>query len=42
MSFAYGLTLEEAKPYLKLPEGKQLTHNGTDLELVALMQLPQQ
>jgi hypothetical protein len=41
MSFAYGLTPEEAKPYLKLPEGKQLTHNGTDLELVALMQLPQ-
>jgi len=42
MSFAYGLTPEEAKPYLKLPEGKKLTHNGTDLELVALLQLPQQ
>ena len=38
MSFAYGLTPEEAKPYLKLPEGKKLTHNGTELELVALMQ----
>jgi hypothetical protein len=42
MSFAYGLTPEEAKPYLKLPEGKKLMHNGTDLELVALVQLPQQ
>ena len=42
MSFAYGLTPEEAGPYLKLPEGKKLTHNGTELELVALMQLPQQ
>ena len=40
MSFAYGLTAQEAGPYLKLPEGKKLTHNGTDLELVALMQLP--
>jgi len=42
MSFAYGLTPEEANPYLKLPEGKKLVHNGTDLELVALMQLPHQ
>ena len=38
MSFAYGLTPEEATPYLKLPKGKKLTHNGTELELVALMQ----
>jgi hypothetical protein len=38
MSFAYGLTAEEARPYLKLPEGKKLTHNGKELELVALMQ----
>jgi len=37
MSFAYGLTPEEARPYLRLPEGKKLTHNGTELELVALM-----
>jgi hypothetical protein len=37
MSFAYGLTPEEATPYLKLPEGKKLKHNGTELELVALM-----
>ena len=36
MSFAYGLTAEEAGPYLKLPEGKKLTHNGTGLELVDL------
>jgi len=36
MSFAYGLTAEEAGPYLKLPEGKKLTHNGTQLELVDL------
>ena len=34
MSFAYGLTAEEAGPYLKLPEGKKLTHNGTELALV--------
>ena len=38
MTFAYGLTPEEASPYLKLPKGKKLTHNGTELELVALMQ----
>jgi hypothetical protein len=42
MSFAYGLTPEDARPYLKLPEGKKLTHNGTELELVALMQSLQQ
>jgi hypothetical protein len=42
MSFAYGLTPEEAKPFLKLPEGKKLTHNGTELQLVALIQSPQQ
>jgi len=36
MSFAYGLTAEEAGPYLKLPEGKKLTHNGSELELVNL------
>ena len=34
MSFAYGLTAEKAGPYLKLPPGKKLTHNGTELELV--------
>lgn len=36
MSFAYGLTAEEAGPYLKLPAGKKLVHNGTELELVNL------
>lgn len=36
MSFAYGLTAEEAGPYLKLPEGKKLTYNGTELKLVDL------
>jgi hypothetical protein len=36
MSFAYGLTAEEAGPYLKLPEGKKLTHSGTELKLVDL------
>lgn len=36
MSFAYGLTAKEAGPYLKLPEGKKLTYNGTELKLVDL------
>ena len=34
MSFAYGLTHEEAGPYLKLPEGKKLAQYGTVLALV--------
>ena len=34
MSFSYGLSAEEARPYLKLPEGKKLRQNGTELELV--------
>lgn len=37
MSFAYGLTVEEAGPYLKLPEGKKFSHNGTELELVNIL-----
>ena len=36
MSFAYGLTAEEAGPYLKLPAGKKLAHNGTEMKLVDL------
>jgi hypothetical protein len=36
MSFAYGLTAEEAGPYLKLPKGKKLARKGTGLELVSL------
>jgi hypothetical protein len=34
MTFAYGFTEQEAERYLKLPEGKKLTHNGTELALV--------
>lgn len=34
MSFAYGFTAEEARPYLKLPEGKKLAYNGVELELI--------
>jgi hypothetical protein len=40
MSFAYGLTAEEAAPYLKLPKGKTLKRNGTELELVNLSDIP--
>jgi hypothetical protein len=36
MSFAYGFTAAEAGPYLKLPEGKKLLHNGTELALADL------
>ena len=36
MTFAYGLAAGEAGPYLKLPRGKKLTHNGTELALVDL------
>ena len=36
MSFAYGLTAEEAAPYLTMPKGKKLAGNGTDLKLVNL------
>jgi len=36
MSFAYGLSAEDAGSYLKLPKGKKLAHNGTELELVDL------
>jgi hypothetical protein len=36
MTFAYGMGTAEARPYLKLPEGKRLAHNGLKLELVDL------
>jgi hypothetical protein len=36
MSFAYGLTAEEARPYLKLPKGKKLEQTGKELALVDL------
>jgi hypothetical protein len=34
MSFTYGLTFGESEPYLKLPAGKKLEHNGKTLALV--------
>jgi len=38
MSFVYGLAADEVGPYLKLPEGRKLTHNGTELELADLQE----
>jgi hypothetical protein len=34
MNFAYGMDHEEASPYLDLPAGKRLMHNGTELAMV--------
>jgi hypothetical protein len=34
MSFSYGMDHEQASAYLKLPEGKRLIHNGTELAMV--------
>jgi hypothetical protein len=34
MSFAYGLSHDEAGPYLKLPAGKRLFYNGIELAMV--------
>lgn len=34
MSFTYGLTFDESKPYLKLPRGTKLESNGKALVLV--------
>ena len=36
MSFTYGLTLNESEPYLELPPGKKLEHNGETLALVEI------
>jgi hypothetical protein len=36
MSFTYGLTADESKPYLKLPSGRKLVHGGKTLELVEI------
>jgi hypothetical protein len=36
MSFTYGLAAKEARAYLRLPKGKKLAHNGTELALVDL------
>jgi hypothetical protein len=33
MSFAYGIPAEDSGPYLKLPQGKKLLHNGIELTL---------
>jgi hypothetical protein len=33
----YGTLTTEAKPYLKLPKGKKLAHNGTELALADLL-----
>jgi hypothetical protein len=38
MSFVYGLAADEVGPYLKLPEGRKLTHNGTELVLAELQE----
>lgn len=35
MSFTYGLSAEDSRPYLQLPAGKRLAHDGTTLELVS-------
>jgi hypothetical protein len=35
MSFTYGLSAEESRPYLRLPPGKRLRQNGTTLEFVS-------
>lgn len=40
LSFTYGLSAEDAAPYLKLPAGKELRRNGGDLDLVAAVPLP--
>lgn len=34
MSFTYGLTAAEFEPYLTLPRGKSLRHNGDELQLI--------
>jgi len=36
MTFAYGLNAAEAAPYLKLPEGKKLRQDGTELAMFDL------
>jgi hypothetical protein len=36
MSFAYGLSADEAAPYVKLPPGKRLAYYGKELKLADL------
>ena len=40
MSFTYGLTADESRPYLKLPAGKKLEHNGKTLVLADISPAP--
>ena len=40
LSFTYGLTAEESAPYLKLPPGQALSHDGSNLRLVAAAPYP--
>jgi hypothetical protein len=40
MSFTYGLTADESRPYLKLPLGRKLEHNGENLRLADISQPP--
>lgn len=40
LTFTYGLTAEESAPYLKLPYGKALTGDGSNLALVAAVPFP--
>jgi len=34
MTFTYGLTADQSKPYLMLPPGKTLRQNGEELQLI--------
>lgn len=40
LSFTYGLTAEESAPYLKLPPGKALSQDSTNLQLVGAAPYP--
>ena|SRR5688572_13961920 len=40
LSFTYGLSAEESAPYLKLPPGKALSEEGSNLQLVAAAPYP--
>lgn len=35
MSFTYGLSVEDSRPYLQLPAGKRLAYDGATLKLVS-------
>lgn len=42
LSFTYGLSAAESEPYLRLPRGKALSGDGSDLALVDLARSPAQ